>query len=199
MGCREDAVLKRREVGANFSLGCRIDLGDHTAATTRESLQNAAPVVDDHAIAISFPPTGMKSGLGGSNYIAQVLNGTGAQQSLPVRAASRRREGGRNGEKLRSRGTQGTKQLREAHVVAHRKPELPHGGIHYRGARSGSHVRRLAIRLGTARNIDIEQMNLVVAPPAPTVRSINERGRGYPPIGSGTQGNGTPHNRHTQA
>ena len=87
MGCRENAVLKGREVAANFRLGAKIDFGDHAAPTTRQPLQNAAPVVDDHAVTVSLAPTRMKARLRGRDNVAKVLDGARTEQVFPSEPA----------------------------------------------------------------------------------------------------------------
>src|SRR5580698_5133677 len=74
VGCRENAVLKCREVAANFRLGDKIDSGDHGAAPAWQPLQNTAPGVDDHGVAVGFAPAGMESRLGGRNHVTEVLD-----------------------------------------------------------------------------------------------------------------------------
>src|SRR5580704_13854698 len=123
--CRENAVLKCREVAANFRLGIKIDGGHDTAATPRQPLQNAAPGVDDHAVAVGFAPAGMKPRLGRRNHVAKVLDGARAEQGLPVRPPRRAGERRRYRQKLRARGAQRAIQLGEANVVADRETELP--------------------------------------------------------------------------
>lgn len=79
MGCRENAVLEGGKVTTNLRLGSRIDLSQHTAPAARQPLQDATPVVDDHAVAVSLTPIGMETGLRWRNYIREILYCTRAQ------------------------------------------------------------------------------------------------------------------------
>ena len=53
-------MLQRREVLADFRLALQIDLRDDTTAAARQALHDAAPIIDDHAVAVGFAAIGME-------------------------------------------------------------------------------------------------------------------------------------------
>jgi hypothetical protein len=68
---------------------------------------------------------------------------------------------------LRARRGEPSEELREAHVVTDGEPELAGGRIDHCNLATRRDVRGLAIGLGLAGDVYVEQMNLVVARDAP--------------------------------
>src|SRR5882757_5269391 len=85
----------------------------------------------------------------------------------------------RDCQNLRARCAQATKQLREADVITDGQPDLANGGVNDRGARAWCHIGRLAIFLGLTRDVDIKEMDLVVASDPVAGSVVDEGGCGH--------------------
>ena len=145
----------------------------------------ASPVVDDHAVAVGLAPARMKARLRGCDNVTKVLDGARAQQRLPVRPPGGTGEGRGHGEQLRTRrrSNAGTApgNARRSTPTARACPT----GVSSTAAATPRGRRapirgKLSARPG---NVDVEQVDLVVARGAPAVRVVHERGGGDPPVG----------------
>src|SRR5262249_53095207 len=85
---------------------------------------------------------------------------------------------GRHSDDLCSGGAQLPEELREADVVADSESQAPHRCIDHHGLAPRRNVCGLAVRLRLTRNVDIEQMDLVVARDALAARIEDERSGG---------------------
>src|ERR1700734_3472887 len=99
-------MCQRWEAAAIAPLPLEIDLSGDAAVAPRQTVQHAAPVIDDHAVAVGLAAAGMESGLRRRDDPAQVLDRAGAQQRLPVRPARRLGEGGGYHQELRAVGAE---------------------------------------------------------------------------------------------
>ena len=179
-GCsvREGTMRERGKAFAHAGLAGQVHFRDRTAAAARHALQNPSPVVDDHAVAVSLTSARMEARLRGRENITQILDRPRPQQGLPVRPPRGRGKRRGHHQQLRARGAQVPVQLREAHVVAHRKAEPARRGVHHGRGSSRGDVPRFAVRLDATGNINIEQVNLVVTGGTPAVGVVDERGGG---------------------
>ncbi len=145
--------------------------------------QHLAPVIDDHRIAEGLAPARMHAPLRRRDQPAQVFDGACAQQRFPMRLARGHRERRRHHEQVGALARHHPEQLRKAHVVAHREPELAHRGFHHARIAARHGVRRFAMRFGAAGHIDVEQVNLVVARRALSVGLVDQAGGRHATVG----------------
>src|SRR5579875_3643128 len=157
------AVPQRGECRARLGLPVEIEVAHHDPAPSRTPTQHTAPVVDDQRVAVGLAAVRMEARLGGSDDVAEVFDRPASEQGLPMRPAGRRSEGGRHAEDLRSAGAQGAVQLREAHIVTDGQSQAARGRFGDDRRFSWRDVCRLTVALLPAGNVDIEQMDLVVA------------------------------------
>ena len=61
---------------ADFRLAGPIQIGEHYARSTGQAREDAAPVVDDHGVAIGFAAVGMEAGLGRSDDVTEIFDGS---------------------------------------------------------------------------------------------------------------------------
>src|ERR1700716_2148785 len=120
-------MLQRREALADFRLALKIELRCDTTPAARQALHDAAPIVNDHAVAVGFTAVGVKSRLRRGDDITEIFDRTGAQQSLPVGASGRAREGRRYCQDLCAGCAQTAKQLRKSDVIADGQTETADG------------------------------------------------------------------------
>jgi hypothetical protein len=90
------SVGERRQAFADFGEASVVEVGNHDARSLRLAVEDIAPGVDDQAVAVGLPPVLVPAALSDREKVALVLDGAGAQQDFPVRAAGRLGEGGRN-------------------------------------------------------------------------------------------------------
>ncbi len=95
----------------------QIHFCDYGAGAPRQSRQHPAPVIDNHAVAVSLAAIGMKSRLRRRHDPALVFDGARPQQRFPVRAPGGRRERRWQIRTHPSLPRHLSKQLRKAHIV----------------------------------------------------------------------------------
>ena len=120
----------------------------------------------------------VQAALAGRDDETLVLNRTGAQQRLPMRLAGLVGERRRHTQQLGTALRQTAIQLGKAQVVTHRQTQRADiGGHHDVGGLTRRDGARLAILIDaiTTVDIDIEQMNLVVARNAPAAGAVDQR------------------------
>ena len=183
---REHAMSERPGSSRARSLWrARSTSATRAAAPARHALEDPAPVVDDHAVAIGFAPARMEARLRRRDHVAEVLDGARAQQRLPVRRPVGAVKADGHRQQLRPGGAQVPIQLRETS-----RHSTPRGRGARRACRAppacapGATLRRLAVGLGAARDVDVEQVDLVVARHARAVGIVDERGGGDPAVGA---------------
>jgi hypothetical protein len=64
-----------------------VEVGNDDARPLHFAVKDFAPGVDDHAVAVRHPAAFMAPALSDRQQVALVLDGPGAQQDFPVRAA----------------------------------------------------------------------------------------------------------------
>ena len=79
----------------------------------RQALEDAAPVIDDHAVAVGLAAVGMESGLRRRETQQRFSIARARSSGLPVRPARRLGERGRHGEQLRAGGAQAAERAPE--------------------------------------------------------------------------------------
>ena len=146
---------------------------------------DGTPGIDDQRVTIALALAFMRSGLGGGEHEAAVLDGARAQQRVPMGFAGPHREGGRHGEERRPAFGERAIQRRKAHVVADREADAAPGQVRDHSGFARLVIGGLAIALAT-RQIDIEHMDLVVACDHRAVWRDQE-GAVDRPLGRGTQ------------
>ena len=95
-------MLECREASAGLRLPIQVDVGHDAALPARQALQDRAPVVDDHAVAIGFAAVRVEAGLRRRDRKSLLRDRAGAQQRLPMRAARGTGEGRGHAENLRA-------------------------------------------------------------------------------------------------
>ncbi|MNT56065.1 hypothetical protein D3C86_1704020 [compost metagenome] len=105
----------------------------------------------------------MRPALSGREHITLRLDGPRANQHIPVRGAGHGGKGRRRGNQFRTGRTQLAVQLREAQVITDRQANPAHRRISHYHSTAISIVIGFAITAAIVRDIDIEQMQLVVA------------------------------------
>ena len=140
----------------------------------------------------------MHAALGAGDDVTQVFYRPGAQQRFPVRLAGGRRKGRRHHQPLHTSSLQAAIEFREAQVVADRQAQAPRGRIerHHRVARR--HVRRLAVTLGAIGQLDVEQMDLVVARDPGAAGVVDQAGLGAALAGCAGQRHRTGDDPHAK-
>ena len=133
-----------------------------TLATWRGGMQHA-PGVDDRRMAVGFPRSRVLAALPGRQQVALGLDGSGANQYLPVRRASHRRKGRWRADQFGAALTQRRIQLREAQVVTDGQTQAADRCLRHHQMLAGIEVRRLTIAAPGITDIDIEQVELVIA------------------------------------
>ena len=98
-----------------------VKLANNDALAFGLAINDLAPRVDQHTIAVRFASVFVLAALRHCQYIALVLNGAGAQQHFPMRPPGRLGESGRDD--VQVAGAQGAIQLRETQVVTNRQPD----------------------------------------------------------------------------
>ena len=107
-----------------------IDFGrQNTFTFLRCFRQNGAPGIDDHAVAVG-QVLFLLSGLIGCQDIAEVFDGPGAQQGLPMGLARGIGEVGRREDDLCALKRHGSIQLREPNVIADGQAQASQGRVH---------------------------------------------------------------------
>src|SRR5689334_12111634 len=119
----QHTMVEGRKASAGVRLSIQVNIRHDAALSARQALQDRAPVIDDHAVAVGLPAVRMKPRLRRRYHVAQVLDGTRPEQRLPVRTPRGSGERRRHRDDLRARGAEPTKQFGEPHVVAHRKAD----------------------------------------------------------------------------
>ena len=79
-------MLQRREIPAGFRLALQIDRRDDTTPAARQALHDAAPIINNQAVAVGFAAIGMEARLCRSDYVTQIFDGASAHQRFPMGA-----------------------------------------------------------------------------------------------------------------
>ena len=80
----EPAVRHGREILPYIVLRVRVEFcRDSRRFRAAIAIEDMAPGVDDHRIAVRFTAVVVEAGLGRRHHVAQILDGAGAQQRLP--------------------------------------------------------------------------------------------------------------------
>ncbi len=125
--------------------------------------QDPAPGIDDGRMAERLPAPWVNATLSGRQQVALGLDGTGADQYLPVRRAGHRGERRRRRDQFRAGLAQGGIELRKTQVVADRQAEAADRRIRHHDLLTESIVVGFTIAAPRIGYIHIEQVQLVVA------------------------------------
>jgi hypothetical protein len=83
-GTGDLTVFQYREATTQVVQASKIDVGNHYTGATRQVVEDNAPWIDNHAMAVGFTLVGVVATLCGSDHVAAVLDGAGAYQNVPV-------------------------------------------------------------------------------------------------------------------
>src|SRR5256885_656579 len=161
---------ERREAAAYLRLKRRVDAGHDHAGPGGALGDDLAPGIDHHAVPVRAPAVRVLASLGRGEHPREVLDRAGAQQRLPMRAPRGRGEGRGNEDDVHRR--ERAIELGKAHVVAHRKRDAPEGRFDCTGLGARFYRSRLVEALRS--ELQPEQMDLVVARDAPSIRVVDE-------------------------
>src|SRR6185369_13344762 len=160
----EFAMGQRREAPAQLMLQCAVDLRDCKARPGLcDPRDHVAPRIDDHRIAVRLTAIFMRAALRWREHITEVLDRACTDQQLPVRTTGRCSECRRQTENLCALRLQHAEQFGKTHVVAHSHAETPQRRRGNHRLYAGHDGRGFAITLFASGDIDVEQMNFVVA------------------------------------
>ena len=123
---------------------------------------DCAPRVDDHGVAPGLAAILVAAALGRGEHPRACLDGTRAQQHLPMSLPGGTGEGAGHRQHTRPRLGEQAVEIGEAQVVADREPDDSRCGGGDHGTVAGFVVRRLLPALSAA-DLDIEHVDLVVA------------------------------------
>ena len=73
-----------------------IDVADHYPRALGQAIEDFAPRVDQHAVAVGFAAILMPPALRNRQHVALILDGAGTQQDLPMGAPGNLGKGGGN-------------------------------------------------------------------------------------------------------
>ena len=118
-------MLDARKIAPRAFQPAQVDGCRHHTGTTREAVQDDAPGIDDHAVAMGLATVEVLTALVGSHHIAEVLDGTRAYQHFPVRPPGDGRECRRHHENLHARIELLPEQFGETQVVADLRADPP--------------------------------------------------------------------------
>src|SRR4029453_4837422 len=166
----QNAMRMRRQLRAYFGDARRIDIADDDSGALLALGDDSAPRVDQHRMPVRAAPARMRPTLRRGQYVALVFDGAGSQQQVPMRSAGGRRE--RRGHEDQCEIAETSVELGEADVVAYRQAYTTAGKLDCDGLRSRFDRAALVVALVLVR--EREQVDLVVARHAGTVRSIDE-------------------------
>jgi hypothetical protein len=133
-------------------------------------------VVDDHRVAVGLAVAVVQPALRRGDDEREVLDRPRPQQRFPVRATGRARECRRHAQDLGSLRNEVAVELGEAQIVAHGESQPARRGVDDDGLRARLRVGRLAVALAPARQVDVEEMDLVVARGAPALGVVDDAG-----------------------
>jgi hypothetical protein len=171
-------MFKCRKLGTHTGLPLEIHLAGDDALARGQFAQYTSPAIDDGAVTIGFAAILVRAGLRRGHQMAQVFDGAGAQQQMPVCLAGGHGEGRRDDEQLRAGVDHAPEQLGKAQVVAHHHTQPADRRIEHADATPRHHAGGFAMALGRIGHIDVEQVDLVVATEPAAIRTINQtRGR----------------------
>lgn len=106
-------VLEHRDLRPRRVACADVDVGDDHAGVFPRLAQDAAPRIDDEAVAIGLAAVLMPPALGGGEDEGAGLDRPGPQEDVPVRLAGLPGEGRWNGEHLRAGVGERAEELRE--------------------------------------------------------------------------------------
>jgi len=114
-----------------------INLAHGETVTAFELIEDGAPWVHDHAMAIGLTTAYMVATLGRSDHVTQVLNSPGLDQRVPVGFTGLGGEGCRKNCYLHALVYQIAELLREAQVVAYGKADASEWRVNHYGIGTG--------------------------------------------------------------
>ncbi len=94
-------MFQRRELAPHARLALQVDLAHGGTLAGRQHIDNGAPAVHHHAVAIGAAAVLVLTDLRRDHQVAEVLHRARAVQQVPVRLAGGHGEGGRHDEALR--------------------------------------------------------------------------------------------------
>ncbi|MNT38413.1 hypothetical protein D3C72_1746030 [compost metagenome] len=124
---------------------------------------NSPPGIDDRRMTVSFPWPRVGTALRGGQDITLGFNRPRADQHLPMRRAGYGGERCRSTDQFGPGSAQGAVQFREAQVIAYAQAQASDRGIGNHHLAAMGIVIRLPIAATVVGDIDIEQVQLVVA------------------------------------
>src|ERR1700761_5968187 len=169
---RQYAVTPGRQALPDFVDACPFEIAGHHAGTFLAYRDDLAPRVDQHAVSPCAAAILVLAALRRGEHVTLVLDGAGAQQHFPVRAAGRVGESGRHHDQRAI--AQPAVQLRETQIVADRQADSSERRLE--GADLGARAdgARFVERFFTF--FEVEQVNLVVAGDFLALRVEDQRG-----------------------
>ena len=93
-------MRQRREIFSHFIEIIQIDIRNGDRLHTRCACHHRSPWIDDHAVSVTFPVYRVRTDLSSRYHIAQIFDGSGANQYFPVRQTGMQCESGRYGNNL---------------------------------------------------------------------------------------------------
>ena len=154
-------MFKARQLATHAGDALRVDLSQRDTVALLDFSDHLTPRVDDHAVAVGAAPEAVVAVLSRCDHVALTLDGTRAQQHVPMCGTGCAGKRAGHGEGDRPLIDQRLVQGREAQVVAHRQAEATERQIRgHEGVARGRALR--FVELGTVVELHVEQMNLAV-------------------------------------
>src|SRR6185437_1352221 len=85
-----------RKAATNLSLICGVHARHDNPRAARQPVEHDAPGIHDHRMTVRLATVHVVAALGGGDHVGQVLDGAGANQSVPMRLAGGLGESGRD-------------------------------------------------------------------------------------------------------
>lgn len=150
-------------VRPNLADSARLDVTENEADAFREFRDHIAPGINDHRMPESLPTERMLAPLSGGDEVGLRLDGTGAEQGVPMRLAGGLSERGREGQHVGSERAFLGEELGEPEVITNREPESDLV-VQIEGADLvASRVPEGLLEDGAVREIHVEEVDLSVA------------------------------------
>ncbi len=157
------AVLQAGKIAPGGLQKVPVDFRDDRTVAAGLFRQLVAPGVHDHAVAPGLAAADVEAALGSGEHEAEIFDGAGTQQGVPVGGAGHGGEGRGQGDQFHALVQQRTVHFREAQVVTDGKTELAERRVHHAEFIAGFDGFRFHVLLVGFHQVDIEQVHLVVA------------------------------------